>query len=200
VLAYHALVFDDVVSLAAAGSVTVITGVEFNQAIAQWDQLAVQVVADNTAGTAPTLGLQIEMSADGTHWIPKNAAPEIPPSALAPNAVTALPIGSDSGVLPNLALLRFALTFSATSAAKTHLKVYAVGREVGEGGGHTPGMRKLNVGYPVKPPTLDCKKHPNDPICVEAKQDPIDKPHGKIDSEDPDGKSASGKKKGDGYT
>lgn len=114
----NANVFDDLVS---PGATTFYTSSTTQQALGDYDQLAIQAVIDNV-DVAGTFTLSIQHSADGENWVNKNATPEINAKAIATAAVTNI-VGADTGATPTLGFVRFA--FSIATASRAHVKLYA---------------------------------------------------------------------------
>ena len=72
--ALNLLVFDDTISdLQTAWY----TPESYNDQLGQHDQIAVQASVGDVSGTSPSLMVLIEHSADGRHWLPVGAVPDI---------------------------------------------------------------------------------------------------------------------------
>jgi hypothetical protein len=128
-----ALVFDDIISVSGPGSALYYTSADFDEFLAQGDQIAIQAIADNLSGGK--ISVWIETSADGRHWATKNAAPEVapyPPSST-PTQVILFPYGGDGGGLPSGGFVRLRITFAETATAvrTAHLRVFVALRDAG---------------------------------------------------------------------
>jgi len=131
------LVFDDYVPLNTTSATPVYTSAEFHQALALFDQIAVQVVIDNvTRGVASGFSLNIQTSGDGRNFAKLNSGstPEVSvaPSPGLSTTATTVAAGSYPGPVSNggaiLGFVRFAIQFTeATTAA--HVKVYVTQRD-----------------------------------------------------------------------
>jgi hypothetical protein len=78
------LVFDDRLTSTAAAY----TSADFVYLLGAYSRMRIQALASNVSGTAPTLTVQLEHSADERNFVSVNTTPEINASALAVGAVT----------------------------------------------------------------------------------------------------------------
>jgi len=128
-------VFDDYVPM---GSSPVYTSAAMNQALAVYDQMAIQAVIDNVTRTGGTAGfeLNIQTSGDGRNWANLNptGTPEVSIDGTTPGLFTTktnIATGSFPGSVSQGALLsyvRFAIQFSENTTA-AHVKVYVTQRD-----------------------------------------------------------------------
>lgn len=124
------------VSLLPSISVLALTNDALNDVLGFYDQLAFQVVvADTIVGTAPAaLTVQIAHSADGLHYVNKNAAPEVDtPTQLNIGTPTYMSFGFDGGTAPSLGFVRLAITLTAAAGpVRAHVKITASGNNQNE--------------------------------------------------------------------
>ena len=124
------------ISLASSVSVVALTNDAFNDVLGFYDQLALQVVVDDTiVGTAPAaLTVQIQHSADGLHFVNKNAAPEVDtPTQLNIGTPTYMSFGFDGGLFPSLGFVRLAITLTAAvGPVRAHVRITATGNNQNE--------------------------------------------------------------------
>ncbi len=118
-----ALVFDDRVT----GTADVFTSSDLHCVLGARERAAIQVVADGVTGTAPTLTVQVEHSADGRTWGAKNTVAEVD-GALAVGSVTSL-VGFDSGSRPAHPLARLSIRLGGT-APDAHVRVWVTLRDL----------------------------------------------------------------------
>jgi hypothetical protein len=127
---FNATVFDEFVPSALATS-PVYTSADLNTRLAQYDQIALQLIIDNfTVSTTVTIDFQ--HSADGRNWISKpNQAGLFNNLGTPSNAITApgptILWTYDNGGTPSLGLMRIA--FSTAIAAPLHLKLHVTARD-----------------------------------------------------------------------
>jgi hypothetical protein len=129
------MVFNDYVSTANA-SVATQTNASLNDVLGFYDQLAIQVVVDDTtAGAAPAaLTVQIAHSADDRNYVFKNAAPEVStPTQLNIGTPTYMSFGYDGGASPSLGLVRLVLVLTAAAGpVRAHVKITVTGNNLNE--------------------------------------------------------------------
>src|SRR5436305_1596030 len=118
-------VFDDFL----LANVAVLTSQELIVALGQYDYLALQAVADNVTVNG-TLTVQIQHSADGRLFGPKNGTAEIAAQTITASQTTPL-YGYDGSTAPSLAFIR--LSIAATVAA--HVRIMVTARDSGGGDG-----------------------------------------------------------------
>jgi hypothetical protein len=106
-------------------SATYYSDTTYNVALAMYDKVAVQVVADSASGTTPTLTVAWEHSNDGRNWHEK--ATLVDAGAVSTTA-TATFFGSDNGSTPSMALCRVAITLGGTTPA-CHVRVHVCARD-----------------------------------------------------------------------
>jgi hypothetical protein len=112
------VVFEDYLgtsSIAPFASATALTPAFLDEVLGFYDQLAIQVVVDDVSVGAPpaALTVQIAHSADGLHYVYKNAAPEVStPAQLNLGAPTYMEFGYDAGTYPSLGLVRLAVVLT----------------------------------------------------------------------------------------
>jgi hypothetical protein len=122
----NVLVFDEFVY--GVGSVAaVFTDAKWNDYLGRLDQTALFAVADSTAGTAPGVSVQIQMSADGRNWVNKNGSAEITVST--PTGATTAAYGYDAGSAPSAAFVRLAVWLAGTGSPSAHVKVFVCDRD-----------------------------------------------------------------------
>ena len=114
------LLFDDTIT----GNATAYTDAPFNELLGSADHLTFQLIADDAAGSAPTIKAALQHSSDGQRWADKNTNPEVPRTALGP--VTNVLKGADNSGNSSLARGRVAITTSGTTTS-VHAKLYACG-------------------------------------------------------------------------
>lgn len=118
-------VFDNIIN----GTTPVYTSAEFDRAIGNCDLFALHAFVTGVSGTAPTMTVASELSADDQNWIATGFT-EINVSALQSNTSYQ---GYNYGDAPNFAqfgpFLRFKITLGGTSP-KCQLKLYATCRSV----------------------------------------------------------------------
>jgi hypothetical protein len=166
------LAFDDYVQ-ASGSSASAVTSALFESLLGSFDQLAIQVVADDTAvgGTTTPLSLeaQIEHSGDGVNWQNKRATAEVAPTTIQANGATApttttLPMGYDDGSTPTLALVRIRLDLgSLTGPVSAHVKVHVTCNDLHE--------RQFAVGIAE---AIRNAPHPKAPSLLSNVRVPID--------------------------
>ena len=118
------LVFDDFIP----SNAQVFTAAVLNDRLGQFDHLVLNAVADQSAGTNPTLAAQISHSSDQRNWTNKNGTAEIPATAIPVGATTSL-VGWDSSPNnPTLGFVRIGITLAGTSPA-AHVKLYVTARD-----------------------------------------------------------------------
>jgi hypothetical protein len=132
------LVFDDYVALGTTSSNPVYTSATYQQTLALFDQIAVQVVLDNVtrAGGAAGFSLNIQTSADGLNFANLNptGTPEVSFAASPGLSTTSTNVaaGSYPGTVSNggslLAYVRFAIQFTETTTG-AHVKIYVTQRD-----------------------------------------------------------------------
>ncbi|MCC6554702.1 MAG: hypothetical protein IT372_17145 [Polyangiaceae bacterium] len=131
-------VFDEFVPMGTSSAAPIFTSAEQNSKLAQFDQLAIQVVVDNVGGTPlGGLDLYIEHSADGRNFMPVKAGAASPPASgggdivfTAPLSTTATNVkwGAHDGVTPLLGYVRFRIFFSNSTTA-AHVRVLVTQRD-----------------------------------------------------------------------
>jgi hypothetical protein len=121
------LVFDEFVYVVGSSN-AVFTDAKFNDMLGRLDQTALFAVADSTAGTAPSLTVQIQHSADGRNWVNKNTTAEISNVSVPTGATTAL-YGYDPGSAPSGANVRLAVFLGGTGSPSAHVKVFVCDRD-----------------------------------------------------------------------
>jgi len=159
------LIFDDRVS-SKPGTQAHFTSTDLQTALAKFDQMAIQVVADDVKcgpGMPPELTVQIETSGNGRVWATKNKQPELDALPIPKAKTTVAPYTGDSGALPSLRYVRLRITLKAYDVpASAHVKVYVTLRD--SGGEAVAPMH-------IKPP----KKKP--PKTNEEETVEVDNPH-----------------------
>jgi hypothetical protein len=120
----NVLVFDDFVATTSAGGTTVQTDARFNDVLAQFDQLGLFAVTDQTSAVM-NVTAQIQHSPDQRNWINKNAGAEVTIAALVNTTVVGF--GSDAGTTPLHAFVR--LVVGTSAAGQVHVKVWACSRD-----------------------------------------------------------------------
>jgi len=132
-------VFDDYVGTSSGvtnASVTALTSASFDDVLGFYDQLAIQVIVDDTTvGTAPAaLTAQIAHSADGVNYVLKNAAPEVStPTQLNIGAPTYMSFGFDGGTYPSLGFVRLVLTLTgAVGPVRARVRITVTGNNLNE--------------------------------------------------------------------
>ncbi len=132
-------VFNDYLSDASTSSSLLVvarTNDSFDDVLGFYDQLALQVVVSDTmVGTAPAaLTVQITHSADGHHFVAKNAAPEVDtPTQLNIGTPTYMSFGFDGGSSPSLGLVRLVIVLTATGGpVRAHVRITATGNNQNE--------------------------------------------------------------------
>ena len=121
----HVLIFDELVPSQTA----VVSRVEHHQLLARYDQVALHVQVTNTTGSAGSISVFIEHSADGKSFVQKNATKEINAASLVvPGGGGA--VGGDGGALPTLefARLNVKLDSGITSGL---VRIWATFRDAG---------------------------------------------------------------------
>lgn len=119
---FNLVVFDDNIS---GTSTTWYTPAEFNDPLGLADQLMFQAYATNVSGTATTLTVQAEHSADGQNWVNIASSAEITSTI----SSTPVSVGYTPGFVEiKLSLTRLRISLSNDSSAQCRLKVTATGR------------------------------------------------------------------------
>jgi len=113
-------VFDDYV----LGTTPVYSPSQLTKALAQFEKVALQIVADEVSGTAPTLAAMLQTSSDGRHWVDKS--PGLAATAISAGQVNALSL-ADSGATPSGALRRLKIALGGTDP-KARVRVSATMR------------------------------------------------------------------------
>jgi hypothetical protein len=112
------------------------TDESFNDVLGFYDQLAFQVVVTDTmVGTAPAgLTMQIAHSADGLHYVSKNATPEVSlPAQLNIGTDTYMSFGFDDGSVPSLGFVRLVLVLTAAvGPVRAHVRIMVTGNNQNE--------------------------------------------------------------------
>ena len=116
------IAFDDYVSDATPQYSTT----ELNKTLGEFDSWALQVVVDDPKN-ATSITVQLETSADGRNWLPKNDQPEV--SGILGAGTSTVLQGRDPGTIgPGLTLVRLKVTmFAAGSVPSAHLKIWVRG-------------------------------------------------------------------------
>lgn len=114
----NAMVFSDFVQ---PGGTTFYTTADVQEALGDYDQLAIQAVIDNVDVNG-TFTCAVQHSADGENWAAKNTTPEISAKAITAGQVTNL-VGVDTGASPTLGRVRLAMSIATSTQA--HVKLYA---------------------------------------------------------------------------
>lgn len=111
-------VFDSVL----VGASVYYTDPSFDDLLGSADQLALHVVADQGAGTSPSLSLVVQHSSDRRNWVSKA------PSAIAisTTAVTSTVVFDTSN--QNMGFVRLQLSFGSGTNPAAHITVAATGR------------------------------------------------------------------------
>jgi hypothetical protein len=123
----NVLVFDDNIGTTTSSSAPVYTSADLNSRLGQFDETAIQWVADNVAGTTPTLSIGIDHSADGRNWLPKEGSgTTITGVAIGGTNITSW--SSDPGTVPSLGLVRLRVFLGGTTPS-CHLKIYITQRD-----------------------------------------------------------------------
>jgi hypothetical protein len=116
--AANILVFDEIVQSPAGVKTSANTDQSLNDRLGAFDMLALMAVVDNLSG-AGKLWVQIEHSADGRNWLPKNGDAEIGGAAgialSGPGQV--FYAGSDAGTTVSLAFVRLRVDVEASAGA-----------------------------------------------------------------------------------
>ena len=142
--AANILVFDEIVQASStANPVTVpfLTDQSLNDRLGVFDMLALMAVVDSLTGTG-LLWVQIEHSADGRNWLPKNStaeiggdtAPSAPPKGVSlKGPAQAAFAGGDAGGSPSLAFVRLRIDVQApaTASVSGRVRVFVTGRNWG---------------------------------------------------------------------
>jgi hypothetical protein len=111
-------IFDDYIpNTAVDRNTAVTTSASLNSTLGQYDQINLQVIADNAAAAA-NLTVIIQHSADGRNWIER-----VPLTFGVPGSTTL----SDAGTNPMLGYVRIAFFLSV--ATTVHVKVFAAMRD-----------------------------------------------------------------------
>ena len=99
---------------------------ELNNTLGEFDSWALQAIVDSPSN-ATAITVQLETSADGRNWSPKNARPELS-GALVAGDTTVLQ-GRDPGTIgPGMALIRLKVTLAGPGAPPSaHVKVWIRG-------------------------------------------------------------------------
>jgi hypothetical protein len=130
------LVFDDYVPLSTTALKPVYTSVELYQALAQFDQMAIQVIIDNVVKST-TAGFQLAIQTGSSrHFTAINSAgtPEIsiPSSPGLSTTTSNIAAGSYPGLVTSdralLSFVRFAFWFTEATTAG-HVKIYVTQRD-----------------------------------------------------------------------
>jgi len=128
-------VFDDYMATSNVG-VTAFTSDKLSEMLGFYDQLAIQVVVDDTmVGSAPAaLVVQILHSADGRNYLPKNASPEvIYPTQLNIGQPTYMAFGFDAGAAPSLAFVRLQVVLTGSvGPVRAHVRITVTGNNYNE--------------------------------------------------------------------
>lgn len=117
--------FDDVVT----GTTPVYSDASLNEQLGRFDQLSIQIVADQVSGTTPTITVAIEHCNDGRNWIPKSGS-SVGPTPLATTSTNVLSL-ADSGTDPSMALVRLRVTLAGGTTAQAHVKIQVCSRDEG---------------------------------------------------------------------
>src|SRR5262249_23919678 len=129
---YGRMVFDEFIPSTTA----VYTANDFNLILGSADKLSFFAVADNVAGTSPTLTVQMEHSGDGRIWQVKNATAELNGASLTVGATnptsvnpSVLFVGSDDGNKALMPFVRLRIQLAGSGSPAAHVKIYACGRD-----------------------------------------------------------------------
>jgi hypothetical protein len=101
--------FDDYLNFDASGNGTFFTSDSLDDLLGLFDQLAIEIVADQATASTVSLGAQIYHSGDGRTYFKKASSPEVPVTAIPAATTTLLPIGYDDGSIPSLGFVRVRL-------------------------------------------------------------------------------------------
>ena len=115
------LVFDEEIY----GTNPVFTSDEHSEHLGRCDQLSLQAVIDKVSA-AGSIAVQIQHSADGRHFVPKNGSPEV--SSTLTVGQTNVFSGGDMSTAPTLGYVRLSISLSGASFS-AHVKVYATMRD-----------------------------------------------------------------------
>lgn len=99
---------------------------ELNDVLGRYDQLAVQLIADQADSGSATLAAKLEESTDGRNW--SERAGGLTAQTLSATATKVFSF-ADSGTRPFMAYVRLKLTINAGHDA--NVKAYACGRDNG---------------------------------------------------------------------
>ncbi len=110
-------VFDDFVTT----GVRYWTSDAFSDLLGQYDQLSIQVVADDVDVTG-TFTLAIEHSADGVHFLAKSALPEIHAQPITAGLTNLFAV-ADAGTNPSLTYVRLRVSVATTTRARIRVDV-----------------------------------------------------------------------------
>lgn len=116
------LAFDDFVM----STTTVYTTQALNETLGAFDKLTIQAVADQIAGTSPTVTVRIEHSGDQRNWVVKNGTAEI--NAFGITVATPTTIGGDTSLVGSMGFVRLSLTLGGTSPT-AHIKLWVTARD-----------------------------------------------------------------------
>lgn len=130
------LAFDEYVPAGATSLAPQFTTAELNTKLAQFDQLAIQVVIDNVTGSPiGSFDLYIEHSADGRNFVPVKSVANPPPPGSGDVSFGAglsgginVRWGAHDGDQPLLGHARFRMFFSNSSTA-AHVRVFVTQRD-----------------------------------------------------------------------
>lgn len=117
---FSTTVFDDLI---VGNTLTWYTSSETNDLLGQADVLTVQACTRGVGGTAPTLTVALEHSADAQLWTTSQTI--IFPTAIQNDSSTP---GFSQVNLPLLHFVRLRISLGGGTASKCYLKLYATGR------------------------------------------------------------------------
>jgi hypothetical protein len=106
------------------------TSSELNARLAQYDQLAIQVVLDNVTASGGTFDLWVEHSADGRNWLTSNPAGsaygtgtgDVTKGSLSSGG-TFVAYGYNLPTSPLLGYVRFRMSLNTATSAHVHVLV-----------------------------------------------------------------------------
>ena len=117
------VVFDDYIP----SNVQVFTAQSLNDRLGLFDKLSIEAVADNVAGTSPTITVQIQHSSDNRNWVNKNTTAEINAAGISVGSTTPN-AGSDTSSAASLGFVRLAITLGGSSPS-AHVKIWVTARD-----------------------------------------------------------------------
>jgi len=122
---YVAVVFDDFVS----GLTPVYTASTFDQVLASFDRVSLQVVVDRVGGISPRINVSIRTSGDARHFVEKDIRPEVSSEPLDSGRTNVI-FGADISGMPSHCFARLEIRLEGT-APRGHVKIWVTGRGQG---------------------------------------------------------------------